>query len=63
MTDGELGPADQDRALAFVGDLAPVIFFAFARETFWLEEPARDAARLRESIVALERARAPAGGP
>ncbi len=63
MTDGELGPADQDRALAFVGELAPVVFFAFARETFWLEEPARDAARLRESIVALERARTPARRP
>ena len=57
MTDGELGPADQDRALEFVGEIAPVVFFPFARETFWLAEPARDAARLRESIVALERER------
>ena len=57
MTDGELAPADQDRALEFVGQIAPVVFFPYARETFWLEEPARDAARLRESIVALERER------
>ena len=58
MTDGEIAPADQDRALEFVGEIAPVLFFSYARETFWLEEPARDAARLRKSIVALERERA-----
>ncbi len=63
MTDGELRPADQDRALELVGQAAPVVFFPYARETFWLEEPAREAARLRESIVALEHERKAAGKP
>ena len=63
MTDGEIAPADQDRALEFVGEIAPVLFFPYARETFWLEEPARDAARLRKSIVALERERTSARKP
>lgn len=63
MTDGELRPADQDRALEFVGEIAPVVFLPYARETFWLEEPAREAARLREAIVARERERGATGAP
>lgn len=47
MTPSEQGPIDQDRALHLVGDIAPVDFFTFDRETFWLAEPAEDAARLR----------------
>ncbi|MEZ4282682.1 MAG: ABC transporter substrate-binding protein [Myxococcota bacterium] len=62
MTAQPLGPADEDRALRLVGDLAPVIFFPFAPETFWLDEPARDAARLRESIVVFERAASDGAG-
>lgn len=57
-TEGELGPADQDRALLFVGDLAPVVFFPFARETFWLDEPVREVERMREEVLALEAQRA-----
>ena len=56
MTALPLGPADEDHALRLVGDIAPVSFFPFAPETFWLDEPAREAARLRETIVEFERA-------
>lgn len=56
MSAQPLGPADEERALRLVGDLAPVSFFRFAPETFWLDEPAREAARLRETIVVFERA-------
>lgn len=63
MTAQPLGPADEDRALRLVGDLAPVLFFPFAAETFWLDEPAREAARLRETIIVFERAGAAAALP
>lgn len=47
-------PADaQERVVVAVGDLAPVVFFVFDRERFWLEEPARDALRLRELIASF----------
>ncbi len=62
MTAQPLGPADEDRVLRLVGDLAPVSFFQFSPETFWLDEPAREAARLRESIVVFERAARGAAG-
>jgi ABC-type Fe3+-hydroxamate transport system substrate-binding protein len=63
MTEHALGPADQDRAFALVGTIAPVVFFPFARETFWLEEPVREARRLREVIVDVERGRRSAERP
>lgn len=58
MTSTTLAPADEDSAIRFVGDVAPVEFFRFDPEFFWLEEPARDAKRLRALIVAFEAARA-----
>jgi ABC-type hemin transport system substrate-binding protein len=58
MTSRPLGPAEEDRAFRLVGEVAPVEFFQFDRETFWLEEPARDAKRLRAAIVAFESTRA-----
>jgi ABC-type hemin transport system substrate-binding protein len=57
MTSRPLAPSDEDRAYRLVGAVAPVEFFQFDRETFWLEEPARDAKRLRTAIVAYENAR------
>ncbi len=57
MTSRPLAPADEDRAIRFIGEVAPVEFFQFDREAFWLVEPARDAKRLRAVIVAFERAR------
>ncbi len=58
MTPRPLAPAEQDRALRFVGDAAPVEFFDFDREGFWLAEPARDAKRLRAATLAFEGMRA-----
>jgi len=47
MTASALDARDQDRALRLVGAIASVDFFTFDRESFWLAEPAEDAARLR----------------
>jgi len=52
MTSQPLSAADEDRALRLVDGVAPVDFFQFERETFWLDEPADDAARLRASFLA-----------
>lgn len=56
MSDRELAADAQERIALTVGDLAPVLFFVFDREDFWLEEPARDALRLRELIASFRAA-------
>jgi len=50
-TAAPLDEAEQDRAAAALGDVAPVVFFSFAADDFWLAEPARDAERLQALIA------------
>lgn len=63
MTTRPLSAADEDRALRLVGGVAPVDFFQFDRESFWLAEPAEDAARLRAVFLAAGLAGPRAPGP
>lgn len=54
MTEAALPSEERERVLDLAGGIAPVAYFEFARETFWLGEPVREAKRLRELIVAAE---------
>lgn len=58
MTPEPLDAEAHERVLDLAGGIALVRAFPFARETFWLDEPVREATRLREEIVAVERERA-----
>ncbi|MEZ4331611.1 MAG: ABC transporter substrate-binding protein [Myxococcota bacterium] len=49
-SDAPLGAADQDRAIRRLGDIAPVVFFDYAGEGFWLDAPERDVERLRSLL-------------
>ncbi|MBK7948327.1 MAG: ABC transporter substrate-binding protein [Deltaproteobacteria bacterium] len=60
MTGSALTSEQRERVLDLTYGIAPVHDFEFARETFWLDEPVREATRLRELIVAAEREHASA---
>ncbi len=47
----EPDPVEQERIALELGELAPVVFFPFESEGFWLDEPERVAARLRDLIA------------
>ncbi|MBY0400756.1 hypothetical protein K2X89_10700 [Myxococcota bacterium] len=63
MTGAGLDPEARERVLDLAGGIAPIAWFEFARETFWLDEPVREARRLRDLIVAAERENAAAARP
>lgn len=63
MTGAPLDAEERERVLDLAGGIALVRFFVFARETFWLDEPVREATRLREEILAVERERAALAKP
>lgn len=51
MTTPEPEPARQERIALELGEHAPVVFFPFPTEGFWLDEPERIAARLHGLIA------------
>ena len=63
MTEAPLDAEERERVLDLAGGIAPIAYFEFARETFWLDEPVREATRLREVVVSAERERVTAARP
>lgn len=63
MTEAALTPEQHEQVLDLTYGIAPVHAFPFRRELFWLDEPVREATRLRELIVAAERERAASARP
>jgi ABC-type Fe3+-hydroxamate transport system substrate-binding protein len=54
-TAAELSPAEEKSIRARIPDHLPIEFFAFDPESFWLEEPERDAERLRVILASIPR--------